>query len=64
MSPISLSNGTHNGMPLTEYSANPSATPTGRTRTSSLLPEACLLPDGHPDVRSILTYGEYLNNNR
>lgn len=47
MAPIPMTNGVHNGMPLTEYSANP--TPK-KTAASSLVPEAFLLPDGHPDV--------------
>ena len=47
MAPISLTNGTHNDMPLTEYSANPISE---KTAASSSVPEAFLLPDGHPDV--------------
>ena len=47
MAPISMTNGVHNGMPLTEYSANP--TPE-KTSASSSVPEAFLLSDGHPDV--------------
>ena len=52
-----LANGTHvpqtstpNGMPLTEYAADPS--PTLQKSPASLqVPEAFLLPDGFPDVR-------------
>ena len=50
MAPIILSNGVHNGMPLTEYSANPTSE---KTAASSSVPEAFLLPDGHPDVSSM-----------
>ena len=46
MAPAPLVNG--NAMPLTEYSANPKLSE--RTAASSLVPEAFLLPDGHPDV--------------
>ena len=49
MAPISMPNGAPNGMPLTEYSANPTSE---KTVASSLVPEAFLLPDGHPDVCS------------
>ena len=47
MAPIPMSNGVHTGMPLTEYSARPTCE---KTAASSLVPEAFLLPDGHPDV--------------
>ena len=50
MAPIAVPNGTHNQMPLTEYSANPISSPTEKTPASSLLPNAFLLPNGHPDV--------------
>ena len=52
MAPIPMSNGVHNGMPLTEYSANPT---TEKTAASSSVPEAFLLPDGHPDVSKCLS---------
>ena len=67
MAPMSAPDDASNGMPLTEYSANPSPSPTKKTSASSLLPDAFLLPDGHPDVcgrRSIelitLTIIQYL----
>ena len=47
MVPIPTSNGVHVGMPLTEYSANPTSE---KTAASSSVPGAFLLPDGHPDV--------------
>lgn len=47
MAPIPTLNGVPNGMPLTEYSANPTSE---KTAASSSVPEAFLLPDGHPDV--------------
>ena len=54
------SNGTHNrkssqtnGMPLTEYSANPTS-PVDISPASFQVPEHFLLPDGFPDVRSSL----------
>ena len=41
---------TPNGLPLTEYAADPS--PTLQKSPASLqVPEAFLLPDGFPDVR-------------
>lgn len=51
MAPISMLNGVHNGMPLTEYSANPTSE---KTAASSSVPEAFLLSDGHPDVCNAL----------
>ena len=48
MAPVLVPNGAHNGMPLTEYSANPTSE---KTAASSSVPAAFLLPDGHPDVR-------------
>lgn len=50
MAPTLMPNGVHNGMPLTEYSANPTSE---KTAASSSVPDAFLLPDGHPDVRNI-----------
>lgn len=47
MAPIPTLNGVPNGMPLTEYSANPISE---KTAASSSVPEAFLLSDGHPDV--------------
>ena len=47
MAPTTITNGVHNSMPLTEYSANPTSE---KTAASSSVPEAFLLPDGHPDV--------------
>ena len=47
MAPMSMPNGIHNDMPLTEYSADPTS---GKTTASSSVPAAFLLPDGHPDV--------------
>ena len=51
-----ITNGTHarksskaNGMPLTEYAANPTK-PVDLLPASSQVPEAFLLPDGFPDV--------------
>ena len=38
-----------NGMPLTEYAANPTK-PVDPLPASSQVPEAFLLPDGFPDV--------------
>ncbi|KAL2054020.1 hypothetical protein ABVK25_005559 [Lepraria finkii] len=56
MAPVSMPNGVHNGMPLTEYSANPDKHPSEKTPASALLPESLLCPDGHPDyLRLILT---------
>lgn len=39
-----------NGMPLTEYSANPSDAPNEKSNVSDSIPKEFLLPDGHPDV--------------
>lgn len=50
MAPMAISDGAQNGMPLTEYSANASSNPAEKTPASSLLPDAFLLSDGHPDV--------------
>ena len=50
MAPMAMPNGVKNGMPLTEYSASPFSNSTEKTPASSLLPDAFLLPDGHPDV--------------
>lgn len=47
---MAISDGAQNGMPLTEYSANASSNPAEKTPASSLLPDAFLLSDGHPDV--------------
>ena len=38
------------GLSLTEYTANPSP-PRERSEERSVVPEAFLLPNGHPDVR-------------
>ena len=51
MAPIAVQDGARNGMPLTEYSADPISTPAEKTPASALLPDDFLLPDGHPDVR-------------
>jgi len=51
MAPGPLSNGFPNDMPLTEYSANPVDGPSATTLASAAVPEAFLLPDGHPDAR-------------
>ena len=45
-----LLNGDHNAMPLTEYSANPDPKDVKRSRASSTIPPAYLLPNGDPDV--------------
>ena len=45
-----LTNGMHNGMPLTEYSASPTSNSSEKSAASPLVPEAFLLADGHPDV--------------
>lgn len=55
MAPAAVLNGVPNTMPLTEYSTNPTSFPTEKTAASKLVPEAFLLPDGHPDVRSQFT---------
>ncbi|KAL6716709.1 threonine deaminase [Lecanora helva] len=60
MAPAAIPNGVNNSMPLTEYSANPSLSLHERTPASALLPDAFLLPDGHPDyLRLILTSRVY-----
>lgn len=64
MEPSTLPNGVHNKMPLTEYSANPISEPAEKTPASALLPEAYLLPDGHPDVCFRLCTICFLLNNR
>ena len=51
MAPIPTLNDAPNGMPLTEYSANPTSE---KTAASSSIPEAFLLADGHPDVCNAL----------
>ena len=38
------------GMPLTEYSANPSTSPSTKSSASASVPPEFLLPDGYPDV--------------
>lgn len=38
------------GMPLTEYSANPTSPPPEQSQASSSVPPEFLLPDGYPDV--------------
>ncbi|KAI4217458.1 MAG: hypothetical protein LQ351_000053 [Letrouitia transgressa] len=49
-----------NGMPLTEYSANPSDAPNEKSNVSDSIPKEFLLPDGHPDyLRLILTSRVY-----
>lgn len=52
MAPVPMANGVSNGMPLTEYTANPDKNPSEKTPASALLPESFLIPDGHPDVRT------------
>jgi hypothetical protein len=44
--------GSQNGLSLTEYSANISP-PNERPRPKALVPEAFLAPDGYPDVCSL-----------
>ncbi|KAI4192787.1 MAG: hypothetical protein LQ346_004155 [Caloplaca aetnensis] len=48
------------GMPLTEYSANPTSPPPEQSQASSSVPPEFLLPDGYPDyLRLILTSRVY-----
>ncbi|KAL8691106.1 MAG: hypothetical protein Q9218_003599 [Villophora microphyllina] len=48
------------GMPLTEYSASPSSSPSGKSNASSCVPPEFLLPNGYPDyLRLILTSRVY-----
>lgn len=57
MDALALPNGTKSamplhgsGMPLTEYSANPTSPPSKQSQASSSVPPEFLLPDGYPDV--------------
>ncbi|KAL8750703.1 MAG: hypothetical protein Q9184_006329 [Pyrenodesmia sp. 2 TL-2023] len=67
MDASALSNGTKiaapihgTGMPLTEYSANPTSPPSKQPQASSSVPPEFLLPDGYPDyLRLILTSRVY-----
>ncbi len=54
MAPSVIVNGTNSGMPLTEYSSNPTSSAANKIPASSLLPEGDLLPDGQPDVRKLM----------
>lgn len=63
MAAPTLPNGTDNfkpihgsGMPLTEYSAKPTTSPSDHSHASASVPPEFLLPDGYPDVRVIPTY--------
>ena len=47
---MAMANGVPNGMPLTEYSANPTQDTPMKTSASNSIPPEYLLPDGHPDV--------------
>ena len=47
---MAMTNGVPNGIPLTEYSANPAGDAPGKTLASSSIPPEYLLPNGHPDV--------------
>ena len=49
-----LESSTSSGMPLTEYTANPSPTSAEKPKASSSVPAAFLLSSGYPDVS---TYG-------
>jgi hypothetical protein len=62
MAPVPMANGVSNGMPLTEYTANPDKNPTEKTPASALLPEAFLTPDGHPDVRTSSSMSQLTTN--
>ena len=63
MADAPVPNGTHmsehtsptansNGMPLTEYTTTPCPSSKLKSTASTQVPEAFLLPDGHPDVHT------------